>query len=98
MGSTGCGGKEREAGSHRDGLCDCISSLQVLLPAESRHAAVCFSEDVRYHRNVAHSEKLFRKLSLAKVLTPTILRREGQWDQGLPEILPMPSDTRSDTS
>lgn len=68
MGSAGWEGKEREAGSHRDGLCDCIFSLQVLLPAESRHAAVCFSsEDMRYHRNVAHSEKLFKKLSLAKV-------------------------------
>lgn len=68
MGSTGCEGKEREAGSQRNGLCGCIFSLQVLLPAESRHAAVCFSsEDVRYHRNVAHSEKLFRKFGLAKV-------------------------------
>lgn len=40
------------------------SVSQVLLPAESRHAAVCFSsEDMRYHRNMARSEKLFKKLS-----------------------------------
>lgn len=63
MGSPGWEGKEREAGSHRNGLRDCIFSLQ-----ESRHAAVCFSsEDMRCHRNLAHSAKLFKKLSLAKV-------------------------------
>lgn len=65
-------------------LCDCIFSLQVLLPAESRHAAVCFSsEDMRYHRNVAHSEKL----SLAKV---NHLGEAGKVGSRTSRDLPMP--------
>lgn len=44
-------------------------TFQVQLPADSRHAAVCFpSEDILCHSSRAHCGRLFRKLSPAEVI------------------------------